>query len=64
MRVESRTEEVHSKSGLQETESSKTRENDKIYWSKIALSGSEYLASRAQMKTKGNGRGLCSCPRC
>ena len=52
IKVESLTEETHAKSGLLEKASSKTRENNKVYWSKISLSGSEYLAFRAQMKNE------------
>ncbi|MEM9630697.1 MAG: hypothetical protein AAGA50_05205 [Pseudomonadota bacterium] len=50
--VESLTEEFHATQGLLEKASSKTRESNKVYWSKVALSGSEYLAFHAQMKNE------------
>lgn len=50
IKVEGQTEETHTGSGLLEKASNKVQENNKVYWSKVSLSGSEYLAFRAQMK--------------
>ena len=46
-------EETISASGKLQDASNKLRENKKVYWSKLSLSGQEYLSFRSQMKDEG-----------